>query len=186
MARPTKRVEVHTPLQGDREYNAKTAKRFRAAYDLPLVVDLDFTKVTDGRTQQQFTDTCDINKIMERWINTGQVTHINRKTGIYGDFSEIQSFDQALNQILDAEAQFMEMPAELRDRFNNDAGQLIRFMDDPKNLEEGRQLGLFKPDDPGMQNDAKSPGAEKTSTKVEQKVELTEKTAPPIIGGESP
>jgi len=31
----------------------------------------------------------------------------------------------------------------IRERFNNDPGKLLKFIDDPKNLEEGRKLGIF-------------------------------------------
>lgn len=105
-------------------------------------------------TQQQFKDECDINNIMRKYQTTGEITHIAKKIGMYGDFSEIPDYHQMHQTVIEAEAAFMGLPAELRLRFKNDPGQLIDFLKDENNYEEGVKLGLLnkKPEAP-IQND---------------------------------
>ena len=47
-----------------------------------------------------------------------------------------------MNLIVQADQAFMELPADVRLRFNNDAGSFVDFASDPDNLDEMRELGL--------------------------------------------
>lgn len=42
----------------------------------------------------------------------------------------------------------MTLPAKVRDRFSNDPGKFLAFVDDPKSREEMYELGLAKRPDP--------------------------------------
>lgn len=99
-------------------------------------------------TQQHFKDEADINKIIARYNRTGVLVDpsVPRSgSAMFGDFSDIQDFQSAQNAICAATEAFGELDSRLRRRFNNDPGQLIAFLDDPKNYEEGVKLGLFVP-----------------------------------------
>lgn len=77
-------------------------------------------------TQQHFTEEVDINTIVSRFGLTGEIPR--RMEGVYGDFSGISDYDSALETIRRTEERFMTLPAELRERFDNDPGALVRFV----------------------------------------------------------
>lgn len=124
-----------------------TKQRFRTQYDEDYKAEVFFTDPgeDEGLVQQHMRDECDINIILARYQATGELTHIQQSAAQYGDFSEVLDFQSALHQIADAEAAFMELPAKIRDRFNNDPAQFINYATNPDNLEEMRELGLATP-----------------------------------------
>lgn len=95
-----------------------------------------------SRSQQQFKDQCDVNKIVARYKKTGIVTHLRGGDGQYGDFSDIGTYHEAIQRVLDANKEFMKLPAAIRNRFGNDPQQLMTFLDDPSNNEEAIKMGL--------------------------------------------
>jgi phage internal scaffolding protein len=93
------------------------------------------------RAQQHHKDECDINVILERFGKTGQVP-VNAISGTYGDFSGVHDYHTALNALIASETEFAALPAQIRNRFDNEPAKLIEFLDDPKNQTEARELGL--------------------------------------------
>lgn len=73
--------------------------------------------------QQQFREDSDINTIVRRFNLTGELP-----SGVsvpqYGDFSQVSDYHSALNMVIAADHAFMAMPADIRARFDNDAGKL--------------------------------------------------------------
>ena len=94
-------------------------------------------------TQQQFKEESDINEIVRRFGLTGQMPE-NVNLPRYGDFTEVTDFQSALNLVLQAEDEFMRLPAELRARFQNDPGALLDFVHDDRNRDEAIKLGLIE------------------------------------------
>jgi phage internal scaffolding protein len=92
-------------------------------------------------TKQSFKDECDINNLMERYESTGLMEFLNDKEARYLDASSID-YHEAMNIVAHANSTFAEMPAVLRERFENDPGQFVAFCDDNKNDAEAIQLGL--------------------------------------------
>lgn len=111
-----------------------------------------------SRTKQSFKDQCDINIIMARYNKTGDLTHISQAIPQYGDFSNVPDLHGAMNQVRDAQAEFLLFPAKIRDRFGNDPDQLIQFMSNPDNLKEAVELGLVQVQ-PGEKEASLSPPA---------------------------
>lgn len=96
-----------------------------------------------SRTQKQFQDAVNVNKIMERYLKTGTVTHIrNQAEGVYADLTGITDYQSALNQVMHANQKFLDLPSKIRLRFENDPKKLIEFLQNPANLEESVELGL--------------------------------------------
>lgn len=93
---------------------------------------------------QSSKDEADINVIVRRFGLTGHLPLVPVPP-TYEDFSAVTDFQTAQNLILAAQASFLAMPAEVRNRFQNDAGAFVAFCDDPANLEEMRKLGLAVP-----------------------------------------
>lgn len=98
-----------------------------------------------SQTKQAFKDECDINNILRRFEKTAIVEHLNRHEGRYGDFTDVpQDYQACLDQVRNAEAMFMELPAKLRARFANNPGHFLAFVDDPANAQEMENLGLAR------------------------------------------
>lgn len=118
----------------------------RHAYDgLNDTASLESSLVCDpaeDKAQQQFKEECDINTIVERFGLTGQLPQ-NANVPQSGDFTNIDDYHAALNQVIAADAEFMKFPADIRARFNHDPGEMIAFCDDPANREEAIKLGMI-------------------------------------------
>lgn len=84
-----------------------------------------------SRTQQHLKEEVDINNIVARAVKTGilgdPVAMASRKA-IFGDFSEVGSFHESLNKVKAAEEAFMELPADVRKRFDHDPGKVIEYL----------------------------------------------------------
>jgi phage internal scaffolding protein len=105
--------------------------------------------------QQHFKDECDINNILRQFNITGLLPEAPLSPR-YGDFSGIGDYQSALNAVIEAEDQFMALPASLRARFENDPAHLIDFLSNENNRSEAEKLGLLE-----------SPKAESTVTPLD-------------------
>lgn len=79
-----------------------------------------------GLVQQSFAVEVDINTIMKRFGATGEMPS-GSAAGMYGDFTGIVDYESAVEAVERAERGFMALPPEVRERFQNDPGQLIYF-----------------------------------------------------------
>lgn len=95
----------------------------------------------ESMAQQQFKDECDINVIVQRFGLTGELPE-NLRLPVSGDFTGIVDFKTAMDAVSQAQSAFMELPAQLRARFENDPQRLMRFLENDKNREEAVELGL--------------------------------------------
>lgn len=118
-------------------------------------------------TKQSFKAECDVNNIVRRYQQTGVVTHVNRGQPKFGDFSNLGTYHEALLQVTHAQQAFMDLPAVVRDRFGNDPGALLEFLDDPANDREAIRLGLKTPPSVGSQGSKTGANPVKESTTPE-------------------
>lgn len=96
-------------------------------------------------TIQSAADECDINKMIARYQHTGSYhNRVAMPTAKpeFGDFADVKSYHEAQNLIIAAEESFASLPASVRDRFRNDPGRLLEFLEDSTNLDEAVKLGL--------------------------------------------
>lgn len=100
------------------------------------------------KTQQQFAAQVNVNNIMNSYKKGNPIMHLNRIEGRYADMSQIGDYQSMLDTVIKARETFETLPSKLRNRFQNDPGKLIEFMNDPKNKEEGIKIGLFSKKDP--------------------------------------
>ena len=63
-----------------------------------------------------------------------------------GDFTAAPNYQESLNLMIEARESFMQLPAKIRSRFQNDPGQFVDFTSDPANSEELRKMGLWSPE----------------------------------------
>lgn len=95
-------------------------------------------------TQQCFSDMCDVNKIMAKWLNgNGPNPHVQPDFTQYRDVSNIGSYQDMLEVVMNAQSDFDSLSADVRARFKNDVGNLLEFVGNPANLDECVKLGLM-------------------------------------------
>lgn len=106
------------------------------------VVELDFPEGSVG-AKQSFKAECDINRIVKDFSQTGEFTHLALNAPSWGDVTGLD-FRELLDYVNEAQASFMELPAELRKRFGNDATEFVAFCSDEANRPELERMGLLR------------------------------------------
>lgn len=126
-------------------------------YDVDQVSNETGLKCQDkSLAKQEFREEADINVIVKRFGLTGQLPPVVR-TPQYGDFTGITDYHTAVTAVREAEEGFMELPAQIRDRFHNDPQALLEFLADKDNHAEAQKLGLVKATEPQAQPAAVTP-----------------------------
>lgn len=97
-----------------------------------------------SKTVQSMRDEVDINKIVKR-MEKGQMLDTLRNEGAFEDVSEFTGLADAIIKVQQANALFMDIPADIRSRFNNDPAELVDFLMDAGNRKEAEELGLVNP-----------------------------------------
>lgn len=105
-------------------------------------VAIDFD-AKDGMTKQSMKAETEINNILRKYVKSGTLTHLASNPGTYADVSEIGDYRAALEQVRSAEAMFMNLPARVRTRFDNDAAAFLDFVLEPGHEAELKELGLW-------------------------------------------
>lgn len=97
----------------------------------------------DGETltKQYFKDECDINLILARYNKTQVLEHVSSISGDFLDTSP-SDFQESMNLVLAAKADFALLPAEVRKRFGHSPREFFEFASDPSNSDELVKLGL--------------------------------------------
>lgn len=114
--------------------------KFRKPYDGPRRHTL--TCKGPSLTRQSFAQECDINYILRKYQKTGLVEHVNKFQGNYADLTDIPTYQDALNKVIEANDAFSSLPSSIRKRFGNDPEEFLAFVSDPTNADEMVQLGL--------------------------------------------
>lgn len=115
------------------------------AYDVDQASDASAVSVFDaGLTQQHFAEEADINTIVRRFGLTGELP-TDVRAPQFADFVEAVDYHTAMNAIRQADEAFMALPADVRSRFQNDAGAFVAFCSDAANRAEAVKLGLVLP-----------------------------------------
>lgn len=99
----------------------------------------------ETRAQQQFKEETDINVIVERFGLTGELPQ-NGRMPIQEEFVEVTSYQEALNKLMEADREFMTLPAAIRAEFQNDPGRFVEFASDKANLPKLREWGMARPE----------------------------------------
>jgi len=95
----------------------------------------------ETRTHQSGKEECDINKIMAKYVKTGTLDHQREHGENYG-FATSLDLLEAMTIVTKANEMFDDLPAEVRIKFNHNAGEFLDFTQDPNNKAELIKLGL--------------------------------------------
>jgi phage internal scaffolding protein len=96
----------------------------------------------ESLTQQHFAHEADVRNIIKQYDKTGLIANVQKGVAQYGDYSEVNEYREALDLVNNANASFAELPAELREMFQNNAGNFLEFVTNPENNEKMIELGL--------------------------------------------
>lgn len=130
------------PPRNDHSLQTKWAQK-RVVYtedNPPPKVGLDFSDDIDI-VDQSGADEADINNIVSRYHKTGVLPGIDAPQ-VFADVSDSLSYQEALQTVITAEAQFMALDATTRKKFDNNPAEFLAFVDDPRNAQELVQMGL--------------------------------------------
>lgn len=110
-------------------------------------------------TVQSDAKSADINYIVKQFGLTLELPY-GRSVPVYADYSDAPTdFHAAKNFILDSDAAFLRLPANVRSRFDNDPGQFLDFMGDVANHAEAVALGVIVPPTSPLPIDGLAPPA---------------------------
>lgn len=125
-----------------RPVDTKSKLNYRTAVSPRLPVVMEFPE-NSPFTKQEFKDEADINILMQRYQNNGEIPAINQRAP---QFLDATCFDYQKNmeQIAEANSIFAELPSSMRNRFENDPGKFLAFCGDPANRAEMADMGLLR------------------------------------------
>ncbi len=103
-------------------------------------VSIEFPEKT--KTEQSHVGATNINSIMKRYHRSGLLPRV-QGSPMFGDFTRVEDYHAAQGKLIAAQEEFLALPAEIRQRFDNNAGNLVGFLLDPGNEEEAIALGLI-------------------------------------------
>lgn len=99
----------------------------------------------EGGAKQHFKDECDINTIVKRF-GLGYDLPEPIRVPQYADYTNIPDFHTAMNLVAEAQSSFMQLPADLREKFGNKPEGFVAFCMDENNLPTLGEHGLLNED----------------------------------------
>jgi len=96
----------------------------------------------ESRVEQSHKKRVNVNSIVRKALKSGLMPN-RGNPGFYGDFSDVDSYQECVDKVLEADSRFMSLPSDVRKRFNNDPTMLLEFMSDPENADEAVELGIL-------------------------------------------
>lgn len=133
-----------------KEYREKTGKELEpsSSSEMRAHCQRPGKKNHDGSicyfTEQQYKDTCDVNKIIQKYDKHGLITHVSTIEAKYGDMTGAD-YKTAMDLVVNMRTMFNELPSEIRKRFDNSPEKYLTFMENPENRKEAIELGLINP-----------------------------------------
>ncbi|WNK14337.1 MAG: internal scaffolding protein [Microvirus sp.] len=97
----------------------------------------------ESLTVQADAEDADINVLVKRFHLTGTMPQFDRLP-VTDDFTGVSNYQDALSQVKEADEKFMELPAEVRARFQHNPHAFLEFCSNPNNREEIQKMGLIK------------------------------------------
>lgn len=106
-------------------------------------------------TQQHMKEDCDINIIIKRHAETGNISHLNPMSPLYMDCTGVSDLQGAIHLVEEAENNFSTLPSAVRKACQNDPVQFIEMLYTEEGTQELGEAGLEyhaadPPPEPGM------------------------------------
>lgn len=145
---------------------------------------LDFSgELGESMTKQEFKSDCDLNFIMKRYVERGILPDVDERQPIFGDFTDLDTYQNSLNTVIQAQTAFDSLSSEVRARFENDPSKLMAFLADSSNKEEAQRLGLIEV--PKVEQPLNVPRDVSSPSVLQQQVpqQVASQEATPLEGG---
>ncbi len=110
----------------------------------------------ESQTIQSDNHNADINKIMERFKQTGIIDSLDAGELMFKDVSEFTDLADALNQAKIAEVEFMKLPSKVREIFDHDVAVWLDSAHDEEKRDALVAAGFIE--DPGRDTSGSSGG----------------------------
>lgn len=120
--------------------------RIYSAYDPPPKVYVDCAGAGEegrSKTKQSMKAETDINNILARFAKSGLLVHVNERSPVYADVSDVNDYREAISRVREVEGFFGGLPSKVRSHFGNDPAAFLDFMTDPSKAAEAAELGLI-------------------------------------------
>lgn len=99
---------------------------------------------SDSLVQRHFQQECDVNFIVDRYVKTGELSHLSENSPVFADVSDVpDDLMQSYDKIFAAEAAFMQLPSKLRKELDNDPARLGAWLQDVNNRDAAIEYGLL-------------------------------------------
>lgn len=132
-----------------------------------LKLDASLPKLTD----QSDAKDADINAIMERYKKTGMLPQYKEKIGQYLDNTQIPTFMDAHDLVVQAQELFLQIPSPIRKLMDNDPANLENFIKNKDNHDILREYGVLNKVEPSQKVDPPTAKAAGKSSKDEDSKE---------------
>lgn len=132
---------IHSQLKPGKRFKTNSGTRYINTYQETIEDDgrlsLKITGQHDVYAEiQEDAEDCKIENILHR-VAMGDLNALNQKELTYADATTMpKDWKEAQNMILDAKAEFYDLPVEIRKEFNNSAEQYISEMGTQAYLEK--------------------------------------------------
>lgn len=93
-------------------------------------------------TQQHMKDDCDINVIIKRHAATGNISHLNPKSPLYLDCTQVRDLQSAIHLVEEAEDNFSTLPSAVRKACRNDPVEFMDMLHTEEGTNELAEAGL--------------------------------------------
>lgn len=120
----------------------KAFSKFDRPHEVGIIFD-EKNPESESLTQQHFKDELDINNIVAKYNKTGVISAVARTREIYGDFTEYQDVVENFDKIARAEQMFEQLPATIRNEFNNSPQKLLAALGDEKQRDKLIEFGVL-------------------------------------------
>lgn len=107
-------------------------------------------------TKQADGPASDVNNIVRRFVDTGLLPQ-SRELPTFGDATIVGSLQDAMNMLIEAGEFFQELPAKMRERFDNDPRLFAMQAGTPEAAEIFREFG-YLPKEKAPSDDPTAPG----------------------------
>lgn len=128
---------------------ARFKDEYKAVFAKDGTMHLEATDRTDLYSYiQSFKDSTSIEKLLERFKETGDMSIFNqrRQEPMYGDFLEMpKTIAEMYQRVNDAQAAFMALRPEIREKFNNNPSEWLASLGSP---EWAAKMAVEAPDKP--------------------------------------
>jgi len=90
----------------------------------------------ESKTQQHFTESCDVNNIVAAFVSTGIDPHAERLSLQKFGYASSQDFSEAMQNVAEVQSAFAALPSETRQEFGNDPTAWIEHLATPESPDE--------------------------------------------------